>query len=93
MENYTNTALAILEKAGVVTHDGATQLSKDLVTKIHQHRYEDSLAMVEEVIEKYKDFAAQPWQTDIARLERRIVSLEQQLGAKVEAKVAKHKAG
>lgn len=84
---YNNTVIAMLEKAGLITHEAGEELAKQLVDKIHPARYQDAIAMVEAASAKVKQFAAEPWIGDIARLEARIGALETQL----EAKVAKKK--
>lgn len=85
---YNNTVIAILEKAGLITHEAGEELAKQLVDKIHPARYPDALNLVEAASEKIKDFAAEPWLADIARLERRVVELE-----KERKPVAKQKVG
>lgn len=58
--------------------------------KIHPAQYPAALTLVEEAAEKIKDFAAEPWTSDVARLERRVAELEKHLNKPV---VAKQKVG
>ena len=88
MFNYTNSMLAILEKANLITHEAAEKLSTELGSAIHQHRYNDAVIMIEDIMEKTKTFVSEPWLNDIAKLERRVALLEKALTDKV----AKHKA-
>ena len=93
MFNYTNSMLAILEKANLISHEAASTLSKELGSAIHQHRYDDAVAMIEEIAGKVDNFVTEPWNTDIAKLERRIAELEQAAARKASPKVAKLKVG
>lgn len=85
---YNNTVLAILEKAGLITHEAAEELAKQLVDKIHPAQYPAALNLVEEASAKIKEFAAEPWLAEIGRLERRLSALEEKVKP-----VAKQKVG
>lgn len=50
--------------------------------KIHPAQYPAALTLVEEASAKIKEFAAEPWTSDVARLERRVAELEKGLAAK-----------
>lgn len=81
-----NTFCAILEEAHLITHEAASKLATSMQGGIHQSRYEDALAMVQKATDDVKQLADEPWLGDIARLERRVADLENQLQAKVAKK-------
>lgn len=57
MNPVYNTICAVLEEAGLLTHEAAQKLAKHMQSNIHQSDFEDALKMVQQVSRKIDDFA------------------------------------
>lgn len=49
MYNYTNTALAIFTRVGLLTEEEGEKLSKEMASKIHPATYKEALAMIDKL--------------------------------------------
>lgn len=49
MYNYTNTALAILTRAGLISEEAGEKLSKEMASKIHPATYKEALSMIDNI--------------------------------------------
>ena len=83
MYNYTTTALVLLVRMKLLTPAAGKYLSDNLQSKIHTSRYNDSFAMVDEMLReleaKDEDVLMQPWMAHIKQLEKRVDDLTKQV--------------
>lgn len=49
MYNYTNTALAILTRAAIITEEEGEKLSKEMASLIHPATYAEALKMIDKL--------------------------------------------
>lgn len=49
MYNYTNTALAILTRAGILSEEIGEKLSKEMASLIHPATYSEALKMIDKL--------------------------------------------
>lgn len=81
MNNLMHMYVAILKHLGILSEDGAKELSKALSTQIMPSNPEDAMHQVEQAIADVEKklgtkIKVEPWLTEIADLEARIKKLE-----------------
>lgn len=81
MNNLTHTYIAVLKHLGLLTEEGAKELSKELSSAILPSKPEDALIQVDEAIKKVEkklgeSVKLQPWLSKLESLESRVRQLE-----------------